>query len=236
MNAERGNPHGRRSDRVHLALEIQYRSAGAFLMSYSVNLSKGGLFIETENPLPVGAPIDLALKTPNEETIALSGVVAWVRSTHDPESGQPPGMGIQVHTPEERYGAMVDRIASRFDGIKILLALGPGPARHRAMLHRLLGAVLTCTVIDIEDPFYSQDDSSFDLAVISVDWVQGEQVLARLRDGQSQVPVIALGRAAGTRDRATELGAAAVLENPPVFPDLRAAVIACLARPASVSA
>ena len=37
----------RRQPRLPISLEVAYRTAGAFLVSYSINLSKGGIFLET---------------------------------------------------------------------------------------------------------------------------------------------------------------------------------------------
>ena len=75
-----GGADNRRSERVPIALEIEYRSAGAFLVAYSTNLSKGGIFIETSDPLPVGATLTLRLHAPNTKPCELQGSVAWTRS------------------------------------------------------------------------------------------------------------------------------------------------------------
>ena len=40
------------------AMAVEFRSASSFLIAYSVNLSRGGLFLETGHELPVGAPLD----------------------------------------------------------------------------------------------------------------------------------------------------------------------------------
>lgn len=228
--------HSRRSERIQVALEIRYRSAGAFLVSYSVNLSKGGLFIETTTPLPPGQSIDLRVLTPEEETIELQGVVAWVRTQEESSPGDPPGMGIQVQTPEETYGLLVDHMASKFAGLKILLALGPGQDRTRAVVKRHLAAIVACAVIDVEDAFYPQDDGQFDLALVNLDWLEAEEIVGRIRDGNRPVPLIALGATGISRRRGASLGAIVALDAPPSFSDLRAAVLQALTRPESITA
>lgn len=228
--------HLRKSERIQVALEIRYRSAGAFLVSYSVNLSKGGLFVETTTPLPPGQRIDLRVLTPEEQTIELEGVVAWVRSAADASPGDPPGMGISVNTPEETYGLLVDQMASKFSGLKVLLALGPGQERTRAVVKRHLGAIVACKVVDVDDAYYPQDDGQFDLALVNLDWLEAEDVVGRVREGQRPVPLIALGHSSVSRRRGANLGAVASLENPPAFSDLRAAVLQALTRPESISA
>ncbi len=236
MTSSDDKQHARKNERIQLALEIRYRSAGAFLVSYSVNLSKGGLFIETKTPLQPGQSIDLRVLTPEEQTIELSGVVAWVRTAADSSPGDPPGMGISVQTPEETYGLLVDQMASRFSGIKVLLALGPGQDRTRAVVKRHLDAIVACKVVDVDDAFYPQDDGQFDLAIVNLDWLEAEDVVGRVREGKRPVPLIALGHSHASRARGGSLGAVAGLENPPSFSDLRSAVMAALTQPESVSA
>jgi len=226
--------HERKNERIQVALEIRYRSAGAFLVSYSVNLSKGGLFIETSTPLPRGDRISLKLVTPDEETIELSGVVAWVRRDSTPT--EPPGMGIEFDTPEESYGLLVDEMASRFSGITVLLALGPGQDRTRAVVKRHLAAIVSCSVVDVDDAFYPQENKTFDVALVNLDWIEGEEVVNRLGQGSQPVPLIVLGHSFASRERGESLGAIGSLDNPPSFSDLRSAVISALSRPESVTA
>jgi|GEM_PF-414681 len=235
-SSEKKGPENRSSLRINLALEIGYRSAGAFLISYSVNLSRGGLFIESNTPLPTGTPVDLKINTPDAETIAIRGTVAWVRYTADGgEGGEPPGMGIAIATMEDRYGLLIDRIANNFLGIHILLAVGQGQPRIRQMLHRHLAATVSCQVEDAEDAFEEINDrADCDLAIVNLDWLHGEQLLVTLRQKQPQMPILVFARNPSTRQHAIEIGATATLESPPTYPELRAAVIAALARPSSI--
>ena len=52
-----GSSESRRTPRVPVALELEYRSAGAFLVAYTTNLSKGGIFVDTSTPLPIGTVV-----------------------------------------------------------------------------------------------------------------------------------------------------------------------------------
>ena len=83
----------RRQPRLPISLEVAYRTAGAFLVSYSINLSKGGIFLETATPLSIGEQLTLKFDVPGVGPLEVVGTVAWVRSgSHD---GLPDGMGIQ---------------------------------------------------------------------------------------------------------------------------------------------
>ena len=72
---------GRRSTpRVDVVLQLQYRSAGHLLVNYCTNLSRGGLFVPSTEPLPVGTQLQLELTVPGDATTTvLEGEVRWVR-------------------------------------------------------------------------------------------------------------------------------------------------------------
>src|SRR5258706_9739851 len=111
------------SDRHHLRLPtrlaVSYRPSGAFLVAYSINLSKGGIFIEAE-PLPVGTDVHLALEVPDVGELDVDGVVAWVRDENS--LGLPVGMGIQFSNGlDEKHGEAIDALVSTFEGLEILV-------------------------------------------------------------------------------------------------------------------
>ena len=67
------------------------------LNEYSINMSPGGLFMETSNILPLNTEVILKFKVPDTDTIIISKArVAW---TNDPgflkKNSLPPGIGLQ---------------------------------------------------------------------------------------------------------------------------------------------
>jgi uncharacterized protein (TIGR02266 family) len=90
---------GQRHDpRVKARLRVHYGiGSQQLLTNYSVNLSTGGIFIETEAVLPVDTPLALEFSLPGSPLmIHGKGRVAWVNlpdATLSPRL--PPGMGIQ---------------------------------------------------------------------------------------------------------------------------------------------
>src|SRR5512147_1464382 len=96
----------RRLPRLPISLEVAYRTAGAFLVSYSINLSKGGIFLETSQPLPIGEHVSLGFNVPGVGPLEVDVVVAWVR-TGSPD-GLPDGMGIQFDQLDQQYGDVID--------------------------------------------------------------------------------------------------------------------------------
>jgi uncharacterized protein (TIGR02266 family) len=230
-----GSDH-RRSARVPIALEIEYRSAGAFLVAYSMNLSKGGLFVETISPLPIGTVVAMRLHAPNTTPCEVQGTVAWLR----PEAtgpGQPAGMGLVIDTAAERYGAVVDEIAFSFSGIQILL--GTGESAPRAIISRYLRSILSCEIIDADyNAGLETITGNIDLAVIDLDssGPQGAELIQNLRfdPRTSTAPIIALGQLERDRMRAHERGADEAITNPPLFAELQGAVIRCISKPTAV--
>ena len=231
-----GPPDHRRSARVPVALELEYRSAGAFLVAYTTNLSKGGIFIETSTPLPIGTVVAMQLHAPLTPACDVQGTVAWLR----PEStgpGQPAGMGIVIDTSADQYGAVVDQIAFSFSGIHILL--GTGEAAPRAILSRYLRSILACRILDVDfTASLGVLPDNIDLAVIDLDssGPEGAQLIQNLRDNArtATTPIIALGQLERDRMRAHQRGADEAITNPPLFAELQSAVIRCIAKPSAV--
>jgi len=83
--------------RKPLRLELNYRDAegGNFLFEHSQNISDGGIFIETDHSLPIGATLVVRFSPPaGGPEISLSGTVAWVNAVASDDDTPNPGMGI----------------------------------------------------------------------------------------------------------------------------------------------
>jgi uncharacterized protein (TIGR02266 family) len=88
----------RAAPRIEARLRVRYGLAHRQLLSdYSVNLSTGGLFLETDDPLPLETPLDLEFLLPDlERTIRCRGRVAWHnRPQNIVKESLPVGMGVQ---------------------------------------------------------------------------------------------------------------------------------------------
>lgn len=88
----------RRADRHPIELKIEYKKQNAFFSDYSHNISKGGTFIATSQPLPVGTQFKFRLAIPGlEKDFELNAEVMWVRGPDLVGAGdrQPAGMGIK---------------------------------------------------------------------------------------------------------------------------------------------
>lgn len=225
----------RRFERVPFALEVEFRTAGAFLVAYSTNLSKGGMFIETNDPLPVGKEVALRFNVPGEGTIEVQGVVAWVQAWTT--EGRPQGMGVRFEHLDGRHGEAIDRIVGGFRGLRVIVLASETHARQ-VLARAVRSIVATAEVIEAADADAAEAALARqpDLAVIDLDGTEADGLLTlRLaKAGGAALPVIATARDADAKKRARELGADEVLGNPPAFPDLQAAVVRALGRPSRV--
>jgi type IV pilus assembly protein PilZ len=84
-------------------LRVDYERMNAFFADYTKNISKGGTFIKTSRPLPVGTRFLFALAVPAlAEPVTLDGEVTWVLKEEDAQQGRDPGMGIRFVFASER--------------------------------------------------------------------------------------------------------------------------------------
>ncbi len=227
----------RQFSRTRLSLQVSYRTPGAFLVSYSVNLSKGGIFIETTTPLPIGDRVSLNIEVPGGGEMAVEGVVTWTRAHAD--EGMPAGMGLRFDRLEEHYGAAIDSLVRDFAGLSVLI-VAASPDKL-ALLGRYVRSVIGCEIIEATSPEVAEvaiETSPPDLVVCDMDRgvPMGMRTIkaakAAVRASQSTTPpVIILAGDAKTRQAGIQAGADFALATPPSSQDLRGAVIGTLCRP-----
>ena len=225
---------GRRAhERVRLSLEVAYRSTGSFLVSYTVDLSRGGLFLETEQPRSVGSELELRLAIPGaNDEVLLTGEVVWIQQ--EPAPGKPMGMGVRFTDLERSFGDVIDGLVKTFSGLRVLVI--SGAPRTRAKLVRILRSALAAQYIDADPakPLPPEAESGVDLWL--VDLQDGSNAAARallerlLADG-APTAVVAMSSHPRARAEAHDLGAHEVVGSPPGSNEIRAAVLRALGRP-----
>jgi uncharacterized protein (TIGR02266 family) len=96
------NVQERTETRYLTRLRIQHGTdARQLLTNYTVDLSTGGVFIETPQPLPVNAPLIVEFILPgSEKAVKCNARVAWVNPPEFPRKANfPSGMGLQFLDP-----------------------------------------------------------------------------------------------------------------------------------------
>ena len=124
-----------------MVLEVRYRNAGQFLVSYCTNLSRGGLFVSTRQPEPVGTELVLSLRVPGRALpVTLRARVRWNR--REDNSDGPAGMGLSFADVDGVLGDHIDRLVSHAQPLAIDLV---GRSDHAAAhLHALLRSLVNC--------------------------------------------------------------------------------------------
>jgi type IV pilus assembly protein PilZ len=86
----------REHPRVDAAIEVRYKAAKDFLIEYSRNISKGGIFLATSNSLPAKSKVRLQFYLPNSsKEIKILGIVVYtITKEEGKRNGKVPGMGI----------------------------------------------------------------------------------------------------------------------------------------------
>lgn len=83
--------------RQPIELKVEYKRLNSFFADYTKNISRGGTFIRTNRPLPVGTEFLFKLFVPNLETpLSIHGEVQRVVTEEEAEpEGGDPGMAIR---------------------------------------------------------------------------------------------------------------------------------------------
>lgn len=112
-------PELRAASRAPIDLRVEYKKKNSFFADYTKNISKGGTFIKTRKPLPVGTQFLFKLAVPQRpDPFQLLGEVAWARA-----EGDDPGMGIRfIYTDDaqrHRFEGLVEKMMAESLGVHL---------------------------------------------------------------------------------------------------------------------
>ena len=103
----------RRADRLQHELLVAYRTVDGFITDWAVNISRGGIFINTRKPLAVGSMVRLIVSLPDTAfPFDLTGRVARVNDFDNPDN-QVPGMGLEFVDVDEEKRGRIERFVER---------------------------------------------------------------------------------------------------------------------------
>jgi uncharacterized protein (TIGR02266 family) len=225
----------REYDRMPYSVQVEFRTASSFLVAYSVNISRGGIFIETDTDLPMGVLVSLDLQVPGAGRLHLVGVVAWRRGFESPDG--PPGIGIEFQDVAPQLGSAIDQLVSLFHGVQILVL--SGDRQDRTTLARSIKSIIsTADILQAADAEVAATllTSEIDLAVVDVDF-DPEGALQTLRAAKQllpKVPTVAITANPKLRELARAAGADEIASNPPPFGELQLVLVRALSKPMSV--
>ena len=105
-----------------IALKVEYKRLNSFFADYTKNISRGGTFIRTKNPLTIGTEFMFHLQVPTlEEPLKIKGKVMWVVADGEQTDDQDPGMGIGFVYDSEAGRARIHNVVEKL----MIDSLGP---------------------------------------------------------------------------------------------------------------
>lgn len=101
--------------RTPIELKVEYKRLNSFFADYTKNISRGGTFIRTERPLPIGTDFVFKLGIPTlTDPVVLTGKVQWVITPEQATGTQEAGMGIgfifESEAQRQRVLGVVERL------------------------------------------------------------------------------------------------------------------------------
>lgn len=112
---------GRSGRRIPIQLLVDYKSGGSYLFDFCKDLGTGGVFIQTDKPLPTGTTIDLTFTIPDsKETLVTKGTVIWVQSPVSDREDLVAGMGVQFSGFSGEQRRILENFVQRYHGEKRL--------------------------------------------------------------------------------------------------------------------
>ena len=133
VTGENGNR--RKDDRAPIELKVYYRRLNAFFADYTKNISRGGTFIATEKPLPLGTEFIFALDVPTlGEPLRLKGHVIWTTGVSDATKANPAGMGIEFRYVDDAERRATESIVERLLTNELGEELATGLLRRKPQL------------------------------------------------------------------------------------------------------
>ena len=102
---------GQRKDE-RITVNREFRDLDQFIVEYVQNISKSGVFIKSDDPLPVGTEVNLKFTVIMDELETMEGVGKVVRVVK-PGSGQTPGMGVVFTRLTSYSSGLIEKLLAR---------------------------------------------------------------------------------------------------------------------------
>jgi uncharacterized protein (TIGR02266 family) len=99
----------RKDPRFDVTIRVDYSTKDIFVSNYVTNLSRGGVFIQTDHPLPIQSEIRLTFTLPDDNIkIEAKGKVTWTFDIRKGTGHVSPGMGIRFTDLSSEQRAMIE--------------------------------------------------------------------------------------------------------------------------------
>ena len=162
----------REHERMPYVVQVEFRTASSFLVAYSVNLSRGGLFLETDARDPERR--DRRRSRCRSRARRRSTSSAWcVAPRRRLDAEGPPGLGIEFQDIGLQLGMVIDQLVGTFHGVQVLVL--SGDRQDRTTLARSIKSIITTAeIMQAADASVAAAlmTSEVDLAVVDIDFDQ----------------------------------------------------------------
>jgi len=116
--AKKATSELRKTPRVPVNILIQYQTPDQFFQDYIKNVSLGGLFIETESPLPVGTKLNIPFSLPEmKNPIITDGIVVHAMKVGKKAKPAAGGMGIRFSDLNNKCKQSLESYLQRHGGL-----------------------------------------------------------------------------------------------------------------------
>ncbi len=113
MGEKANQKAARQSERLQHELLVAYRTVDGFITDWAVNISRGGMFINTRKPLTVGTDVRILVQLPGKEfPYELQGRVTRV-TEYDNHANMVPGMGVEFTSVDEGRRREIDAFVDK---------------------------------------------------------------------------------------------------------------------------
>src|SRR5262245_43126320 len=93
-----------------MRIKLKYPDLETFIQKYAVNISRGGIFIATKTPKPVGTQLKFEfLLAGGENVIRGEGQVLWTREFDPNQPTKAHGMGVKFTRLDGESQGVIDR-------------------------------------------------------------------------------------------------------------------------------
>lgn len=111
-----------------MELRVEYQRLNQFFADYTHNISQGGLFIRTDDPLEEGKTLRFRIEAPQiDDPLVLKGTVRRVVTQEDATEESPAGMGVAFVFDSERQRLDLE------DRVEELMVRSLGPIAYEAL-------------------------------------------------------------------------------------------------------
>jgi uncharacterized protein (TIGR02266 family) len=105
---------GQRKD-LRVTVNHEFRDVDEFIVEYVQNISKSGVFIKSQNPLPSGTLVNLKFTVIMDELETIEGEGKVVRVV-SPGGGNTPGMGVVFTKLTSYSNNLIENLLARSEG------------------------------------------------------------------------------------------------------------------------